>query len=146
MNVRTEIRDVRLPYRSLAEIFNYIASIEGSDRPKITHAEYITSSSPKDPYFLVNIEIAHREEMSDDVINGLLKIINEHGKNILQEPVGELNLDWRSAKALSKADVKTVDEILHLGKRGLLEIEGIGRCCIYNIEQELLRHGLRLRE
>jgi DNA-directed RNA polymerase subunit alpha len=61
-------------------------------------------------------------------------------------PIQELNFSTRTFNALSKAKIRTVDDLVKKSEKELLALEGLGQTALGEIEKALKRLNLKLKE
>jgi hypothetical protein len=148
MEVRTEIKDIRVSYKGLNEIAEYLRRPE-NEGAIVSRTEYHPSEVGQRDYFLVDVSIPQQRgpEYVDRITSNILMGIRRNDpefSRILNIPISHLDLSVRTANCLYGAGIETAGELAKQTEQGLLQIRGFGKACLNDIKHKLREFGLTL--
>ncbi|MDI3533418.1 MAG: DNA-directed polymerase subunit alpha [Synergistaceae bacterium] len=69
-----------------------------------------------------------------------------YGAELLSRPIKDIGLSTRSENCLLRGNIRTIGELLNCTKSDLLKIRNLGKMALKEIEEQLAKHGLALRD
>ncbi len=69
-----------------------------------------------------------------------------YGAELLSRPIKDIGLSTRSENCLLRGNIRTIGELLNCTRSDLLKIRNLGKMALKEIEEQLAKHGLALRD